>query len=156
MKASAHILALYFRSLVLVLLLGHVFSVKKSYVVYLGGHSHGKEATQADYDRVTQSHYDFLGSFLGSKDKAKAAIFYSYTRHINGFAATLEENEALQISYHPNVISIFLNRGRKLQTTRSWSFLGLENDDGEIPAYSLWNKSRLGEDVIIANGFVFL
>ncbi|GER51869.1 subtilisin-like serine protease [Striga asiatica] len=123
----------------------------KSYVVYLGGHSHGKEATQADYDRVTQSHYDFLGSFLGSRDKAKAAIFYSYTRHINGFAATLEENEALQISNHPNVISVFLNRGRKLQTTRSWSFLGLENDDGEIPAYSLWNKSRLGEDVIIAN-----
>ncbi|GER29219.1 subtilisin-like serine endopeptidase family protein [Striga asiatica] len=122
-----------------------------SYVVYLGGHSHGKEATQADYDRVTQSHYDFLGSFLGSRDKAKAAIFYSYTRHINGFAATLEENEALQISNHPNVISVFLNRGRKLQTTRSWSFLGLENDDGEIPAYSLWNKSRLGEDVIIAN-----
>ncbi|CAA0808665.1 Subtilisin-like protease SBT5.3 [Striga hermonthica] len=79
----------------------------ESYVVYLGGHSHGEEDTQTDYDRVTQSHYDFLGSFMG--------------------------------------------RARKLQTTRSWSFLGLENDEGEIPASSLWNKSRLGEDVIIAN-----
>ncbi|CAA0834972.1 Subtilisin-like protease SBT5.3, partial [Striga hermonthica] len=122
-----------------------------SYVVYLGGHSHGEEATQTDYDRVTQSHYDFLGSFMGSSDKAKAAIFYSYTRHINGFAATLEENEALQLSNHPKVISVFLNRARKLQTTRSWSFLGLENNEEEIPASSLWKKARLGEDVIIAN-----
>lgn len=32
------------------------------------------------------------------RDKAKDAIFYSYTRHINGFAATLEDEEAAQIA----------------------------------------------------------
>lgn len=34
-------------------------------MVYLGAHSHGKELTPIDYDRVTDSHYEFLGSFLG-------------------------------------------------------------------------------------------
>ncbi|KAD4887919.1 hypothetical protein E3N88_19991 [Mikania micrantha] len=33
-----------------------------------------------------------------SKDKAKIAIFYSYTKHINGFAAMLEDHEAAQIA----------------------------------------------------------
>lgn len=35
---------------------------------------------------------------LHSKEKAQDAIFYSYTKHINGFAATLEDSEAAQIS----------------------------------------------------------
>lgn len=30
--------------------------------------------------------------------KAKDAIFYSYTRHINGFAAILEDEEAAALS----------------------------------------------------------
>ncbi|CAA0816278.1 Subtilisin-like protease SBT5.3 [Striga hermonthica] len=151
MKASStHVASLYLLSLILALWLRPTFATKKSYVVYLGAHSHGTQVTSSDYDRVTQSHYDFLGSFLGSCDKAKDAIFYSYTRHINGFAATLEENEAFQISKHPNVVSVFLNRGRKLHTTRSWDFLGLEKN-GEIRAGSLWKKARFGENAIIGN-----
>lgn len=34
----------------------------------------------------------------GSFDNARDAIFYSYTRHINGFAAMLEEEEAAEIA----------------------------------------------------------
>lgn len=37
-------------------------------------------------------------TYIYSKDKAKDAIFYSYTRHINGFAAILEDEEAAQIA----------------------------------------------------------
>lgn len=33
-----------------------------------------------------------------SNEKAKEAIFYSYTRHINGFSAMLEGEEAREIS----------------------------------------------------------
>ena len=33
--------------------------------MYLGSHAHGPEVSAADLDRVTDSHYDFLGSFLG-------------------------------------------------------------------------------------------
>ncbi|KAL0306698.1 UNVERIFIED_CONTAM: Subtilisin-like protease SBT5.3 [Sesamum radiatum] len=145
-STTLYILAL----LVLTLLLRPTFATKKPYVVYLGAHSHGTHVTSSDYDRVTESHYEFLGSFLGSSGKARDAIFYSYTRHINGFAATLEDEEAVRISKHPKVVSVFLNQGRKLHTTRSWDFLGLENN-GEISASSLWKKARFGEDTIIAN-----
>lgn len=48
------------------------------------------------------------------------------------------------------VVSVFLNQGRKLHTTRSWDFLGLENN-GRIRASSLWKKARFGEDTIIGN-----
>jgi hypothetical protein len=47
-------------------------------------------------------------------------------------------------------VSIFLNKGRKLHTTRSWDFLGLEHD-GVIGKNSIWNKARYGEDTIIGN-----
>ncbi|CAI9757173.1 unnamed protein product [Fraxinus pennsylvanica] len=150
MKASRHASSLYLLSLVILLLLRPTFATKKSYVVYLGAHSHGTEVTSTDFVRVTESHYQFLGSFLGSSDKAKDAIFYSYTRHINGFAATIEEKEAIEISKHPEVASVFLNQGRKLHTTRSWDFLGLE-DNGKITGSTIWKKARFGEDAIIGN-----
>lgn len=35
---------------------------------------------------------------INSIEKAKEAIFYSYTRHINGFAAILEDEEAEELS----------------------------------------------------------
>ncbi|KAL3508936.1 hypothetical protein ACH5RR_028337 [Cinchona calisaya] len=142
---------IYLLSLLLSLLvLRPTFAVKKSYVVYLGAHSHGPEVSTIDFDRVTESHYSFLGSFLGSEKKAQDAILYSYTRNINGFAAILDDAEAAEISRHPEVVSVFLNKGRKLHTTRSWEFLGLEHD-GKIHPSSIWSKARFGEDTIIAN-----
>jgi len=47
------------------------------------------------------------------------------------------------------VVSIFLNKPRKLHTTHSWDFLGLERND-VIPKGSLWSKSK-GDDIIIGN-----
>ncbi|XP_010251263.1 PREDICTED: subtilisin-like protease SBT5.4 [Nelumbo nucifera] len=136
--------------LVISLLQRPTFAIKKSYVVYFGAHSHDSETSSIDLDRIEDSHYEFLGSFLGSKEKAKDAIFYSYTRHINGFAADLEDEEAEQISKHPEVVSVFLDKGNKLHTTRSWDFLRMERN-GSIPSKSIWVKARFGEDVIIAN-----
>ncbi|KAK3004434.1 hypothetical protein RJ639_020045 [Escallonia herrerae] len=149
MRASAT--TLYLMSLLLSsLLLRPTSAMRSPYVVYLGAHSFGPDVSLIDYNRVTESHYEFLGSFLGSSDKAKDAIFYSYTRHINGFAATLEDEEAAQIAKHPKVVSLFLNKARKLHTTRSWDFLGLENN-GVIHASSIWKKARFGENTIIGN-----
>nr|GMD03543.1 subtilisin-like protease SBT5.3 [Ipomoea batatas] len=85
-------------SLVFILFLRPTHSIRKSYVVYLGGHSHGKQVSSVDLHRVKHSHHQLLGTYLGSSDKAKDAIFYSYTRHINGFAAMLEEEEAAEIA----------------------------------------------------------
>nr|GLL29432.1 subtilisin-like protease SBT5.3 [Ipomoea trifida]GMD03544.1 subtilisin-like protease SBT5.3 [Ipomoea batatas] len=124
-------------SIVFTLFLRPTYSIKKSYVVYLGGHSHGKQVSSVDIERVKYSHHQLLGSYLG--------------RHINGFAAMLEEEEAAEIAKNREVISVFLNRARRLQTTRSWEFLGLEGEGGLIHEGSIWKKARFGEDTIIAN-----
>ncbi|KHN03560.1 Subtilisin-like protease, partial [Glycine soja] len=121
---------------------------KKSYIVYMGSQEHGEEVTDAAFDRVAETHREFVQSYVGSPQKAKEAIIYSYTRHINGFAAMLEEEEAADIA---NVVSVFLNKGRKLHTTHSWEFMDLEMNDGVIPSDSLFRKARYGEDTIIAN-----
>ncbi|XP_018825817.1 subtilisin-like protease SBT5.4 [Juglans regia] len=125
-------------------------AVKKSYIVYMGGHSTVLEPSFADFKARTSSHYELLGSLLGSPQKAQDAIFYSYQRYINGFAANLEEGEAAEIAKDPNVVSVFLNQGRKLHTTRSWDFMGLERN-GAIPADSAWNIAKFGENTIIGN-----
>ena len=53
-------------------------------------------------------------------------------------------------SEQPGVVSVFLNQEHELHTTRSWEFLGLERN-GEIPADSIWEKAKFGEDIIIGN-----
>ncbi|KAL6990592.1 hypothetical protein U1Q18_008709 [Sarracenia purpurea var. burkii] len=126
------------------------FAVKQSYIVYKGVHSHGIEDAMVIDSKVTDSHYEFLASFLGSKEKAKESIFYSYTREINGFGATLEEEEAAAIAMHPSVVSVFPNKGKYLHTTHSWDFMLLEKN-GVVNPSSLWNKAQYGEDIIIAN-----
>ncbi|KAK9222744.1 hypothetical protein WN944_011181 [Citrus x changshan-huyou] len=122
----------------------------QSYVVYLGAHSHGPEVSSVDLNRVTQHHHEFLGSFLGSNENPEDAIFYSYTRHINGFAAKLDDAVAAEIAKHSKVVSVFLSKENKLHTTHSWEFLGLEQN-GKIPPNSIWEKARYGEDIIIGN-----
>ncbi|KAG6754846.1 hypothetical protein POTOM_040644 [Populus tomentosa] len=140
-------------SLLSFLQISPMLAVKKasiSYVVYLGRNSHTSKPSTLGNDGMTESHYDLLGSCLKSKEKAKEAIFYSYTSHINGFAATLEDDEVDQLSNRPEVVSVFPNEVNQLHTTRSWEFLGLERN-GQIPADSIWLKARFGEDVIIGN-----
>ncbi|XP_028552303.1 subtilisin-like protease Glyma18g48580 [Dendrobium catenatum] len=75
-----------------------VFASNKVYIVYLGGHYHGKDATAEDFNRATNFHKEFLGYFFESKEKAQQAIVYSFTKHINGFAAYLDEDQVAQIS----------------------------------------------------------
>uniref|UniRef100_A0ACD5WTS5 Uncharacterized protein n=1 Tax=Avena sativa TaxID=4498 RepID=A0ACD5WTS5_AVESA len=122
-------------------------SSSAGYIVYLGSHSHRDGVST---EAVTESHYDLLGSVLGDREKARDAIFYSYTKNINGFAANLEPGAAAAIAERPDVVSVFPNRGLTMHTTRSWEFLGLERD-GEVPQWSAWEVARYGEDVIIGN-----
>ncbi|XP_038904203.1 uncharacterized protein LOC120090550 [Benincasa hispida] len=125
-------------------------ATQKSYIVYLGSHSHGSNPSSVDLQIATESHYSLLGSLLGSNEAAKEAIFYSYNRHINGFAAMLDHKVAEDLARNPAVASVHENKGRKLHTTSSWKFLGVEHDDG-IPTKSIWNLASFGESTIIAN-----
>ncbi|CAI0552180.1 unnamed protein product [Linum tenue] len=143
------LLHFFFSTLFATLLLKPIHAFKtSSYVVYLGAHSHHSTSYSS---LVEQAHFEFLEPFLGSHEQARDAIFYSYTRHINGFAANLDDQVAAEIAKHPKVISVFLSRGRKLHTTHSWTFLGLEEEKGLVSSGSIWKKARFGEDTIIGN-----
>ncbi|CAN6194419.1 unnamed protein product [Urochloa humidicola] len=123
-----------------------------SYVVYLGDHPRRDGVSPEEASRqATGSHHDLLAAVLGDREKAREAIFYSYTTHINGFAATLEPAAAAALAKQPGVVSVFPNRGRKLHTTRSWQFMGLERATGDVPPWSAWETARYGEDTIIGN-----
>lgn len=51
------------------------------------------------------------------------------------------------ISDHPDVVSVFESRTRKLATTFSWKSLGL--DASSPDNVTVWNRSHLGDGVII-------
>ncbi|XP_061342306.1 subtilisin-like protease SBT5.4 isoform X2 [Gastrolobium bilobum] len=112
-------------------------------------HSFGPNPSLYEVKTVANSQYNLLGSYLGSIDKAKEAIFYSYSRYINGFAAVLDEEEAAKCAENPDVVTVFLNKERQLHTTHSWDFLGLESN-GVYTKSSIWRET-LGEDIIIGN-----
>ncbi|EEE66000.1 hypothetical protein OsJ_21940 [Oryza sativa Japonica Group] len=131
-------------------------ATKPSYIVYLGGrHSHGDDggviSPEEAHRTAAESHYDLLGSVLGDREKARDAIFYLYTKNINGFAARLEAEEAAAVAERPGVVSVFPDRGRRMHTTRSWQFLGLERPDGSVPPWSPWEAARYGQNIIIGN-----
>ncbi|CAN6448204.1 unnamed protein product [Victoria cruziana] len=137
-----------FVALLFFLIVKPCHGVKKSYIVYLGAHSHLPDPINADL--VADSHHEFLGTFLGSKQEAKESIFYSYTNHINGFAANLHEEHASELAGHPSVVTVFPNKGYNLHTTHSWEFMGLEDGCQALPD-SIWEQTDYGEDIIIAN-----
>ncbi|XP_022952697.1 subtilisin-like protease SBT5.3 [Cucurbita moschata] len=149
MKQPTHPSATVLLLLLSSLLLTPTAAIKRSYVVYMGAHSHGGRKPA---NIVADSHRDLLRPYLESGNEfAEDVIFYSYTRHINGFAAMLEDQVAARLAQHPEVVSVFPNRGRRLHTTRSWEFMELENNHGVISSESIWKKARFGEDTIIGN-----
>ncbi|PIA61277.1 hypothetical protein AQUCO_00300662v1 [Aquilegia coerulea] len=103
--------------------------------------------TYRDNQRQLTDVDDMLQSY--SKEKAKEAMIYSHTKHINAFSAMLEPQEAKNMSKHADVSSLFECNTLKSHTTRTWEFLGMEKD-GVVPPDSIWKKS-MGEDIIIAN-----
>ncbi|KAF3321456.1 Subtilisin-like protease SBT5.3 [Carex littledalei] len=128
-----------------------IASDKVPYIVYLGEPPRlGGSNKALQYAMVAKSHFELLGSILGTLKAAENAIFYSYTQHINGFAATIDEETANRISKLPGVVSVFPSRKHELHTTRSWQFLGLESD-GNVNSNSLWSKAGHGKDTIIGN-----
>ncbi|XP_057435892.1 subtilisin-like protease Glyma18g48580 [Lotus japonicus] len=131
--------------------LSAVQASKKCYIVYLGAHYHGPTPSSGDLETATSSHYDLLSSVFGSHEKAKEAILYSYNKHINGFAALLEQEEAADIAKKPNVVSVFVSKEYKLHTTRSWEFLGLGGNANGNGKTTAWQKGRFGENTIIGS-----
>ncbi|OMO79917.1 hypothetical protein CCACVL1_13316 [Corchorus capsularis] len=93
------------------------------------------------------------------KEVASELMVYSYRHGFSGFAAKLTESQAQKLSELPGVVRVIPNSLHRLQTTRSWDFLGLSS---HYPTNILQN-SKMGDGVIIGvfdtgkvNGFTGL
>jgi subtilisin family serine protease len=123
-------------------------SAKEVYVVYAGDHGGLLPEEVADI------HHSMLASVKGNADEARESLLYSYKHSFNGFAAHLSPEEASAISEMEEVISVFPSKNRRMHTTRSWDFLGMEGKStqggGTIPPpSSLWKEANYGQDTII-------
>ncbi|MDO6695855.1 S8 family serine peptidase [Aliiglaciecola sp. 3_MG-2023] len=68
---------------------------------------------------------------------------YSYEHALNGFAANLTETQITKLKSNPDVINIWPDEIRKMDTSNTPAFLGLTSPDG---LHTIGNK---GEDIII-------
>ncbi|XP_065875225.1 subtilisin-like protease SBT5.3 [Euphorbia lathyris] len=129
---------------------------QESYVVYLeddddspaaGGHSIFDEQKSV---AIKQNNLHVLATAFKSQNMvdAQEQLIYSYSKSINGFAAYLKTDQVEELRKNARVKSIFLNKKYKLHTTRSWNFLGLENNGASS---SFWQSTKFGEDVIIGS-----
>uniref|UniRef100_M1AXK0 Serine protease n=1 Tax=Solanum tuberosum TaxID=4113 RepID=M1AXK0_SOLTU len=77
----------------------------------------------------------------GSDEKPR--LIYSYQNVMKGFAARLSAEQVKEMEKKPGFISAWPQRKLSLHTTRTPSFLGLQQNVG------LWRDSNYGEGVII-------
>ncbi|KAK6275296.1 hypothetical protein POUND7_005005 [Theobroma cacao] len=109
------------------------------YIVYMGKRQH------PDVERLTRTHHEMLSTVLGSEETSKESMVYSYKHGFSGFAAKMTEAQAQKLSKLPGVVHVTRNGFYKLQTTRSWDYLGLSTNSPS----NLLNKSKMGNGVII-------
>lgn len=110
------------------------------HIVYLGERQHDNPRL------ITDSHHDLLATIVGSKSLASELMVYSYRHGFSGFAAKLTEAQAKKFAELPDVIRVIPNSLHKLQTTRSWDFLGLSPHS---PSSYVLHNSNMGDGVII-------
>ncbi|XVE71806.1 hypothetical protein DITRI_Ditri10aG0181600 [Diplodiscus trichospermus] len=64
---------------------------------------------------------------------SSSSIIHVYNAPIHGFSATLTHDQVKSIRKHPGILSLFPDRVLHLHTTRSPSFLGLQNTNPSFP-----------------------
>ncbi|THU58119.1 hypothetical protein C4D60_Mb03t10820 [Musa balbisiana] len=121
-------------------------ALTKLYIVCL------EERQHEDPELVTASHHEMLSSVLVGKDAAVNSIVYSYRYGFSGFAARLKESQADQIAVLPEVMSIEPSRAFRLQTTRSWDYLGLGYQHHQPPGLLERGKESDGILIGVASG----
>nr|GLL38852.1 subtilisin-like protease SBT3.9 [Ipomoea trifida] len=99
-----------------------------------------------DVELITSSHQHMLATVLGSPEAAAASMIYSYRHGFSGFAAMMTDSQAQTIANLPGVVKVMPNSVYKLQTTRTWDYLGLPINS----ANTLLNDSKMGDDIIVA------
>ncbi|CAK9136634.1 unnamed protein product [Ilex paraguariensis] len=120
---------------------------KQVYIVYLREHSEEKALHE-----IEETHHSYLFSVKKTEEEARSSLLYSYKHSFNGFAALLTQQEASKLSEMDEVVSVSRSNPKKysLHTTRSWEFVGLEEDtQNNLKKDDLLLKAKYGKDVVI-------
>ncbi|KAM1141454.1 hypothetical protein FF1_041355 [Malus domestica] len=94
---------------------------RKDYIVYMGD----KPKPEVSTTTTSALHVNMLQNVVEDSNIAhESLLLHSYKRSFNGFAARLTEEEAQKLAGMDGVVSVFPSETKKLQTTRSWDFIG--------------------------------
>ncbi|KAJ9537031.1 hypothetical protein OSB04_029764 [Centaurea solstitialis] len=93
---------------------------RKPYIVYMGA-----SPEKRTMSLMVNDHQNLLSETIGDERVARESKLHSYGKSFNGFVANLLPREADALSRKQGVLSVFPNTIRKLQTTRSWDFVGM-------------------------------
>lgn len=115
-----------FLSLIGVVLLCHVavaVAEKRTYIVHMA-----KSEMPAEFDEHTHWYDASLKSVSHS-----AEMLYTYNNVIHGFSARLTPEQARAMATRPGILSVFPEMRYQLHTTRTPSFLGLDQNTALFP-----------------------
>ncbi|KAL9662630.1 hypothetical protein QQ045_027463 [Rhodiola kirilowii] len=130
------------RSLFVVVLFCYLGSLRaqtlQTYIIQL--HTRGAERISK-----TNWHLSLLEQVVLSGDDPSSRLLYSYNSAMEGFAATLSEDEVQLLQKVRGVMTARPDRRLELHTTYSYKFLGLKTDEER----GAWRESNFGRGTII-------
>ncbi|CAN0854502.1 Subtilisin-like protease SBT4.8 [Linum grandiflorum] len=109
----------------------------QDYIVYMGA------LPQNQYSPASH-HLSLIQEVVHDDSQGEELLIRSYKRSFNGFAARLTDAEAQKLASRNEVVSVFESTNLRLQTTRSWDFLGLRQPTVPTPT-----ALKGGSDVVI-------
>ncbi|KZV44979.1 Subtilase 4.13 isoform 2 [Dorcoceras hygrometricum] len=93
---------------------------RKIYVVYMGNLGRTEQSSPA-------YHLNMVKEVVDSRFRGQSLV-RSYTRSFNGFAAYLTHEEHEKLARKEEIVSIFPSTTLHTQTTRSWDFMGFDEN----------------------------
>ncbi|XWS26584.1 hypothetical protein CRYUN_Cryun26dG0043300 [Craigia yunnanensis] len=114
---------------------------KKTYIVHM---------KHQDKPLSFKTHQDWYCSSLQSLSTTPAdSLLYSYTTAFNGFAASLDPEQAVSLSKSDSVLGVYEDTVYTLHTTRTPQFLGLDAEFGLWAGHNTQQLEQASRDVIV-------
>ncbi|MBA0873378.1 hypothetical protein Goshw_001300, partial [Gossypium schwendimanii] len=116
-------------------------TAKKTYIVHM---------KHQDKPLSFETHNDWYSSSLQSLTATPAeSLLYSYNAAFNGFAASLDPEQAEALSKSDSVLGVYEDTVYNLHTTRTPQFLGLDAESGLWAGHNTQQLEQASRDVII-------
>ncbi|KAE8710446.1 Subtilisin-like protease SBT1.7 [Hibiscus syriacus] len=114
---------------------------KKTYIVHM---------KHQDKPLSFETHHDWYSSSLQSLSATPAeSLLYSYNTAFNGFAASLDPEQAEALSKSDSILGVYEDTVYNLHTTRTPQFLGLDSEFGLWEGHNTQQLEQASRDVII-------